>query len=381
MKKEKIKKNPFVFGKVVTDEDFINRKEERQIITREIESSTNIILYAPRRYGKTSLIMQVFNDLEKKHKNFCGLVVDFYNVNTKEKFLSLLINEYTKKSGLSFDKVLKMLKNILSGLSTSITFDEFGNPKAEIKLKPSENLLKAEEILQLPKRLADLGRLVCVFFDEFQEIKNLNGIEFQKELRAAIQYHNNVSYIFSGSKFHMFNDIFTQQDSPLYNIGKTIKLDKIKEISYRRIILNRLKKVHHNVRTEHAIQIYNRVDGIPYYVQMLSHEIYNLAILNPDTEMQTLIDQASENIIASKNDEFLIIYENLSLAAKRILDVLIKENSQKIFSKETLSLHQLPIATVQRALRTLIEKGVIGKEKNRYYVQDVFLKQWLKMKL
>ena len=59
----KIKTNPFVFGKVVTGRDFINRSQERKEIAAEIENSTNVILYAPRRYGKTSLVMQVFNDL------------------------------------------------------------------------------------------------------------------------------------------------------------------------------------------------------------------------------------------------------------------------------------------------------------------------------
>ena len=70
MRSTKLNTNPFVFGKVVTGRDFINRSRERREIATEIENSMNIILYAPRRYGKTSLIMQVFNDLKKKHSNF-----------------------------------------------------------------------------------------------------------------------------------------------------------------------------------------------------------------------------------------------------------------------------------------------------------------------
>ena len=62
-----IQTNPFVFGKIVTGKNFINRKNERNEIAVEIENSMNIILYAPRRYGKTSLIMQVYDDLKKKH--------------------------------------------------------------------------------------------------------------------------------------------------------------------------------------------------------------------------------------------------------------------------------------------------------------------------
>ena len=147
MKNSNIKTNPFVFGKIVTGKDFINRTNERREIATEIENLTNIILYAPRRYGKTSLIMQVFNDLQKKHKNFSGLVIDFYQVNSKEKFLSLMANEYARKSGYSLEKLIKTLKSTLTGISPVISFDESGNPNLEIKIKPSESLKTAEEIL------------------------------------------------------------------------------------------------------------------------------------------------------------------------------------------------------------------------------------------
>ena len=107
MRSAKLNTNPFVFGKIVTGKDFINRSRERIEIAKEIENSMNIVLYAPRRYGKTSLVMQVFHDLKKKHKNFCGLVVDFYQVSSREKFLSLLASEYAAKSGYSIEKIVK----------------------------------------------------------------------------------------------------------------------------------------------------------------------------------------------------------------------------------------------------------------------------------
>ena len=57
-----------------------------------------------------------------------------------------------------------------------------------------------EEIMNLPQKLAEKGYVVCVVFDEFQEIIRLNGNDFQRELRSVIQHHSNVSNIFCGSK-------------------------------------------------------------------------------------------------------------------------------------------------------------------------------------
>jgi AAA+ ATPase superfamily predicted ATPase len=377
MKHARLNTNPFVFGKVVTGKDFINRIQERREVAIEIENSMNIILYAPRRYGKTSLIMQVFNDLKKKHRKFCGLVVDFYQVNSREKFLSLLANEYALKSGYSFEKIVKTLKNTISGITPGITFDEAGNPKVEINLKPTETQRSAEEILQLPKKLADSGHLVSVFFDEFQEANSLNGNSFQKELRSIIQHHDNVSYIFSGSKFHMINNIFNDANSPLYNIGKSIKLDLIKREDYLRVISNRFKKINPHVTIDMIKDIYQAAGGIPYYIQMLSHEIYNLILLNRQYDPDKMIEVAINNTINNKSDEFLVIYENLSSSAKKVLHIILHYDGKKIFRNEILTEYQIPVPTIQKALKALLKKAIITRRDGVYHYQDNFFKKWM----
>jgi len=65
-----IKTSPFAFGKIVKGKQFFNRKHEITELTVEIKNHQNIILYAPRRYGKTSLVLKTFEDLSKKRKKF-----------------------------------------------------------------------------------------------------------------------------------------------------------------------------------------------------------------------------------------------------------------------------------------------------------------------
>lgn len=55
--------NPFKYGTIVRGEDFADRKEELQLLTRELTSGQNILLYSPRRYGKSSLMMMVLKEL------------------------------------------------------------------------------------------------------------------------------------------------------------------------------------------------------------------------------------------------------------------------------------------------------------------------------
>ena len=51
--------NPFVYGERVKGENFCNRKEEIKELVSEITSGQNIMIYSPRRYGKTSYLRYV----------------------------------------------------------------------------------------------------------------------------------------------------------------------------------------------------------------------------------------------------------------------------------------------------------------------------------
>ena len=52
--------NPFKYGKEVAGYQFYDRSEScGQLYHTLKDGSTNVVLYAPRRYGKTSLVLKV----------------------------------------------------------------------------------------------------------------------------------------------------------------------------------------------------------------------------------------------------------------------------------------------------------------------------------
>lgn len=77
--------NPFKYGTVVGGSYFINRKKEISQIKNDLISGNNIILYAPRRYGKTSLIMEILKKLKKeKVKTVYIDLSRYYREDTRE---------------------------------------------------------------------------------------------------------------------------------------------------------------------------------------------------------------------------------------------------------------------------------------------------------
>jgi hypothetical protein len=377
----KITTNPFVFGKVVKGENFFNRKKEIEELSTEILNHQNIILYAPRRYGKTSLVLKTFENLKKKNKNFVGLYIDFYNVNSIEKFVTILSNQYAKNSKLTLEKLLKTLKSYFTGVSPAISLDKDGNPKIELAFSQNKGTQAFEDVMKLPKQLSDDENIVAVFFDEFQEVSQLNGFEFQKKLRSIIQHHEKVSYIFSGSKYHLFQEIFSNSNNPLFKAGKTKYLEVIPEKEYSNFIYKIFQKINKQFKFEHAVNIYHLAGSIPYNIQFLCNEIYNLMFINNDSSVDELIDYCYENIINSRNEEYVILYDKLSNSARLALQIIIVKNGKNLFAKESLSNFRVAPSTLSKALNKLIEEGIIYTEDKNYFFHDVFFKEWLKHRM
>ena len=73
-------KNPFKFGKEVSGYQFYDRQEATHSLLRKLrDGSTNVVLFAPRRYGKTSLVLKVIEQLSRTD-GICGLCFDMTRV-------------------------------------------------------------------------------------------------------------------------------------------------------------------------------------------------------------------------------------------------------------------------------------------------------------
>jgi len=78
-------KNPFRYGEVVTGEDFADRETELENIIRDLKAGQTIFLISPRRYGKTSLIINALKRLQKD--GFLTAYIDLFKVSSFKSFL------------------------------------------------------------------------------------------------------------------------------------------------------------------------------------------------------------------------------------------------------------------------------------------------------
>jgi AAA+ ATPase superfamily predicted ATPase len=117
---------------IATDQSFCNREKERAALKYSIAAHEHIVLVAPRRYGKTSLIMQVL-----KESISPGVCIDFFFVLTQADVAKTVSEGISKLMSSLLPKTTiarKRLINSMIELNPKLTFNLLGQ-KLEISTR------------------------------------------------------------------------------------------------------------------------------------------------------------------------------------------------------------------------------------------------------
>jgi len=173
--------NPFKYGKIVEGEFFYDRVEELKRIKDTLKGGNNLVLYAPRRYGKSSLVHKALNELQAE--GFNTLYLDFLSIYSREVFIKNYSKLIAEKNSSLIEATVKKFGKLIRGIVPSLSFDNFGNPSFSFSwIDGAEKLQTLEDVINLPDKLSNKKNKWIIAFDEFQEITKLNGESFEKLL-------------------------------------------------------------------------------------------------------------------------------------------------------------------------------------------------------
>ena len=369
--------NPFIYGMEVSGDAFCDRKDEIKEITRDIENSHNVILFSQRRFGKTSLIKEVFRSCSKK--GIVTIYVDLYPAVNEEKFIQIYAKAIADSIHGTLAKGFKGLGDFFKRLRPSVSYDDRGQLDFSF-LIDSENILPSlNDVLETVKRYADhKKKKVAVCFDEFQQIGLFETDILEKTMRASFQKHNNISYIFMGSKKHLIQDIFNNPNRPFYRSAKSFPLGKIKKKELTAFVAAKFKATGKTISLDLIENLIETCEEHPYYVQFLSHIVWERT-MGKEKIMQKDIALALDLLIRRETATYQAALDGLNLKQKQVIIALSKKSSKdKVLSKQFLKKHSLPSAsTVQYCLNSLVDNDLIDKENGIYTVIDLFFKKWL----
>lgn len=370
-------KNPFRYGIAVDEPYFIDREQEMKDFSKWLKSGQSLVVYSPRRYGKTSLILKLLNNL--RDEGYHTVYIDFFKVNSRRRFAELYYTELMRQMP-SWEKTLRKISALTKKVRPVVSVDNQGLPNVSVRFEDGNADADLTEIFDLPQELADKKPWIVVF-DEFQDIARLNGENFEKEMRAALIHHSRVSYVFMGSKTHLLLNIFTHKNRAFYQFGKITELKKIPSEILIGYIENAFKRTKTIIEEGITDKIIEASELIPHYVQYLASGVWEEAQENNMSADDKIMEQAINKIINNQNDYFMKQFEILTAHQQRVLLAICEENKNVFTTDFAEKFHLSPVSSTQRSLQRLLKEGILTKSSDVYNFNDPFFRLWLKKML
>lgn len=374
--------NPFVFAEVAKGKTFTDRESELREMISDMANGQNVLLFSPRRYGKTSLVLKALDQL--KNRGYVTAYVDLYKVSTREALGNTYASAITNATATKLDDTVAFVKKHFLAIMPKVKFKAPGGVGVELDFEsPKRDIDRwLEEIYELPQKLAvkDKKRWVVVM-DEFQEaaaIPPKGSVE--RVLRSVIQHHDRVSYVFMGSKRHLLHDIFMDVDRPLYKIAKSMPLKKIPDVEWFGFIGGRFKDGGLLASKDVIGEILKKSESHPYFTQRLCYEVVECVMASDRTTVEVSdVNVALDRCVKGQSYAFSVIFDNCNANQKHFLMALAEDVGVSVFSRDFITKNNLGTsAFVQRSVKSLVEKGVLEKEDNVVSFSDVFFGHWLK---
>jgi len=372
--------NPFTFGALAFDSSFTDRESELAELSQDLRNGQDVLVLAPRRYGKSSLVLRAMQRVLAD-----GVLVaycDLLRTPTKERLAAALAKTIADDLASPVGQALERAGSLFRGLrvrpvievdpddgSMRFTFDA-ARRQADI-----DDTL--EKLLELPGRLAaERGRRVVLVFDEFQEIVGLDAA-FPNLMRAVFQTQPEVGHVYLGSSRHVLESIFNDRNEPFWRSAKRLELGRIAAEPFAEFVRSRFEATERDADDGALARLVDIAQGHPYATQELAYFTWELVPQGYAAHAAD-VDRALEAVLRSEHNSLARIWESATRNERLVLLALAEEPAFP-YSDEARRRHGLPAATfVQRALKALGREDVVEKaEDGRYRIAEPFLPEWI----
>ena len=371
--------NPFKFGGEVSGYQFYDRAEMVETLRLRLSSgSCNIVMFAPRRYGKTSLVAKVLRLMREKD-DIPSLMFDLSMVPTLTRFCEEYVNAVYAMAG-GRQELAHRIVTFLASCNPSLTIGIGGVVKIKLNLRQALSESSLCEVLDLPERLAEeQGRTFVIAFDEFQEVAEISReFALEKVFRSRIQKQQRVHYVFFGSKTHLLERMFCDHARPFYNSALAMPLAKPPIEESREFVRSRFANAGIHAGEDEVEAILRTSDNIPYYLQAISSFVFESVTLSRRDKIDVAdVDRAVDALVELNANYYSALIRGLSDAQKTLLLALAQEPTRE-FDENYRNRYDLPASsTVHSALKELIKDAVVEDGGGPYSIGDPILSRYV----
>ncbi len=374
-------------GSPVSGDDFYKREYLIDKAWDLIDSGNHLLIAAPRRVGKTSL-MYYLRDHPKQNYSF--LYLDTESINNENEFFRRVVN-----------KVLKT--DFVKNSQKIITFLEKHKPTIKkvgldgIEFGISEDHHYLEMLARILKSGSSEDDKLIIMLDEFPEtLENIikdegenegrHFLQSNRELRHDDELCNHVQFIYTGSIgleniVSKLNSMKTINDLILFKIPPLQKKEAIELID---LLLKNLPFSLSVSLTDYVLQKIEWL--IPFYIQLVLQELKFLTRNeNLSKVTKSVVDRAFNNILEQRN-HFEHWHDRLRAQLKGTDYNFVKELLNIASEKDTVTSNEIYNLAVKYQLEenykdlvgSLIYDGYISNDDDShiYHYNSPILRMW-----
>jgi AAA+ ATPase superfamily predicted ATPase len=372
---EKKLNNPFLVAGYHSPAYFCDREQETGKIISALSNNRNISLISPRRIGKTGLIHHVFYRMREQDKKIRCFYMDIFSTQNLHDFVTLFGKTVLGELDNCSEFAVKKMSAFFKSFRPSFTFDPVtGTPSLQLNIQPRESEQSLQEIFSY---LKESGKRVYIAIDEFQQIVDYPEKGVEALLRSYIQFLTEVKFIFSGSKKHLMDAMFSSVNRPFYQSTQKIGLKEIPLNTYREFAVNLFASYNKSLDSKVFDYVYTEMMGHTWYIQLILNHLF--AIQKTNYSEQDVNDLINE-ILQEENATFKTYCEVITKGQLRLLKAIASEK-KVVEPYEAVFMRKYNLtapSSVRLALKSLADKMLILKdETGNYSVYDRFFSLWL----
>jgi len=362
--------NPFIYDRPLQPEQMIDRAGEIAQLIDSADGGHSTCLYAPRRFGKTSLLRSVLSAADRR-LNMIPVLVDLSEILSQADLAIRLEQAYRALRG----PVARVLAGLLPEVGLTVGLQGVSLSAGGKRTTAQDPLRAIHDLLDLPCRLFErTGRRALIVFDEFQELLGLEGMD--GVLRSHIQHHAEAAtYFYSGSEPSMLQSLFADRARPLYGQAKQMRLGRL---PLRETMEDLEARFRAGGRDPGAVlgELVAVMDGHPQRVMLLAHCLWD-EVSASGSSGTTALTAAFEAMVRQLDAEMQATWDGLSANERRVLSALAYELSPQ--ESAALRLTGLRSASAaQRSIQSLERHAFVERDSDgQLVVIDPVLARWI----
>jgi hypothetical protein len=367
--------NPFPYPLLHEHDRICGRGREIFELTRYAVNRANVVLYGPKRIGKTTLVRKLHSGLRKR--GYVPVLCDCFRVLSEEdlarRLAAALFGSLRER-----DHLWRLAERSLRVFRPELRAGEAGRAD-ELSVVLSSGMqgidLLDATLSEACGLIAAMDEPAHLVFDEFQHLALLRSSQAVEQALVRHLSRAGCGIFFVGSQKDVFLPPFTQKGRPLHRFGVSYGLDVLPRRSSRDYIRETFEKSGKTIVMDQADLMCELTQCHPYGLQLLARFVYERS---QDTVTDQDVHEAFRVLLATAGDVFGPLLEAMTLPQIRLLVALAREPTAKIYSLAYMARHGLgSVGGIQKSVKYLTHQELIGKSDGAWRVIDPLLQSWL----